>query len=298
MRKVCVIGGSGFLGSHIADELAASGFETVIFDNKISPWLRDDQKMVEGNVLDQNAVEKAISGCDYVYNLAALADLNEALDRPLDTITTNILGNAHILEACRKQSVKRFIFASTVYVNGRHGSFYRCSKQAAEAYIEEYHRAFNLDYTILRYGSLYGPRSGDANGLYRIVREALLTGRLRYHGHASTMREYIHVQDAARASVAATGAEFCNKNFVLTGQEPMDVQGLLTMLREILDIKEEIEFIDKKYVGHYIQTPYSYQKKPGYKYVPPIHIDLGQGLLQLIEYVESHLGNSKATAKE
>lgn len=286
MARVCVIGGSGFLGSHVADALSESGHQVLVYDRKASPWLRDDQTMVTGDLLDIERLESAIAGCEIVYNFAALADLNEALDKPLDTVRINVLGNVHVLEACRTQGVKRFLYASTVYVYSREGSFYRCSKQSAEHYVEEYQAAYGLDYTVLRYGSLYGPRSDRQNGLWRIVNEALETGKIRYAGSPEAMREYIHVEDAARASVAALGEEFRNQHVVLTGQEPMRVMDLLKMLAEILGIPQAVEFEETDYAGHYIRTPYAYQPKLGRKFVPPMHVDLGQGLLQLIGEIQ------------
>lgn len=153
--KVLVFGGSGFLGSHVADALSDAGHEVTIFDLVKSTWLRSDQKFVSGDLLDEKIVSEIVSGFDVVYNFAALADLNQALDKPVDTIRINVLGNTYILEACKKHNVKRFIYASTVYVYSREGGFYRCSKQASESYIEEYQKCFGLDFTILRYGSLY-----------------------------------------------------------------------------------------------------------------------------------------------
>ncbi len=285
MKNVLVIGGSGFLGSHVADELTAAGHRVRIYDRIPSPWLRDGQEMVVGDVLDVASLAAAVSGSEIVYNFAALADLNQALDKPIDTVRINVLGNANVLEACRAGGVKRFVYASTVYVYSREGGFYRCSKQAAEHYVEEYRRAFGLDYTILRYGSLYGPRADESNGLYRIVRNALETGVLRYEGSPDALREYIHVEDAAKASVAALGEEFCNQSVVLTGQEPMRVHDLLEMLAEILGLSGAVEFVEGDQPGHYVRTPYAYQPKLGRKYVPPMHVDLGQGLLQLIENV-------------
>jgi UDP-glucose 4-epimerase len=97
------------------------------------------------------------------------------------------------------------------------------------------------------------------------------------------MREYIHVEDAARASIDALNIEFINESVVLTGQEPMRVIDMLKMLAEILGLSaDSVEFIEDKYAGHYVRTPYAYQPKLGRKYIPPIHVDLGQGLLQLI----------------
>lgn len=285
MKQVCVIGGSGFLGSHVADALSDTGFSVRIYDRRPSPWLRDDQMMIVGDILDRENLEEAISGCEAVFNFAALADLNEALDKPLDTVRINVLGNANALEACRLHDVKRFVYASTVYVYSREGGFYRCSKQSAEHYVEEYQRAFGLDYTILRYGSLYGPRADASNGLYRVVKKALETGVVTYVGSADALREYIHVEDAARASVAALGGDFRNESVVLTGQEAMRVVDLLEMLAEILGLGKPVEFINQDQPGHYVRTPYAYQPKLGRKYVPPMHVDLGQGLIQLIEEI-------------
>lgn len=283
MKKAVVIGGSGFIGSHVADQLTEAGFQTSIYDCQRSRWLRAEQQMVVGNILDADALGRTIEGADVVYNFAALADLNQALDQPLKTVQINILGNLHVMEACRKHGVNRFVYASTVYVHSRQGGFYRCSKQASESYVEEYQNTFGLDYTILRYGSLYGPRADETNGLYRIVQSALKTGKLRYEGHPDAMREYIHVEDAARASVAALGDEFRNESVVLTGQEPMRVLDMLKMLAEILGLPEDaVEFIDGSYVGHYVRTPYAYQPKLGRKYIPPMHVDFGQGLIHVI----------------
>lgn len=284
MKKAVVIGGSGFIGSHVADHLSESGFHTTVFDLTPSSWLRNDQQMVVGDIQDADVVDHVVAGADVVYNFAALADLNQALDQPLKTVDINVRGNLNVMEACRTHGVNRFVYASTVYVHSREGGFYRCSKQASEAYVEEYQQAYGLDYTILRYGSLYGPRADETNGMWRIVKEALETGKLRYQGHPDAMREYIHVDDAARASIVALDEDFRNESVVLTGQEPMKVLDVLKMLGEILGLPEEsVEFVDGDYVGHYIRTPYAYQPKLGRKYIPPIHVDLGQGMLQVIE---------------
>ena len=283
IKKAVVVGGSGFIGSHVADHLSDEGYQVTIYDLTPSPWLRKDQQMTIGDVLDVEKLNDTITGSEVVYNFAALADLNQALGQPLKTVNINILGNLNVLEACHTHGVKRFIYASTVYVHSREGGFYRCSKQASEAYIEEYQKKYGLDYTILRYGSLYGPRADETNGLYRVVKSALDNGTVSYQGDVDAMREYIHVEDAARASIDALNDEFVNESVVLTGQEPMRVIDMLKMLAEILGLSaDSVEFIEDKYAGHYVRTPYAYQPKLGRKYIPPMHVDLGQGLLQVI----------------
>ena len=287
--KITVIGGSGFLGSHVSDSLSEAGHSVRIFDKIISPWLREDQEMIVGDLMDINILEQAISGSEIVYHFAALADLNDALDKPIETVRINILGTVQALEAARKYKIKRFIYASTVYVHSREGGFYRCSKQAAEQYVEEYARTFDLQYTILRYGSLYGPRSDESNGLFRVVRESIQNGVVRYVGSPEAMREYIHVEDAANASVVALNDEFCDQSVVFTGHQPMLVADLMKMLAEILGFTNPVEFIEGDNGGHYVRTPYAYQPKIGRKYTPPLHVDLGQGLLQLINQINNNI---------
>jgi UDP-glucose 4-epimerase len=163
--KVIVFGGSGFVGSHLADALTEAGHEVTIFDIQPSPYLRENQNFIQGDMLDSDSVTRVVHGQEILYNFAGLADIDEALARPVDTVRLNILGCVNLLEAARSCGVKRFIFASTVYVYSETGGFYRVSKQACESYIEEYQRRFGLNYTILRYGTLYGRRADARNSV-------------------------------------------------------------------------------------------------------------------------------------
>jgi UDP-glucose 4-epimerase len=285
--NIIVFGGSGFLGSHVADKLSEQGHAVTIFDLKKSEYLRPDQKMVVGDIKKISDITDAIKGNEIVYNFSAIADLDDARKKPLETAEVNIIGNLHILENCKENNVKRYIFASTVYVYSRNGSFYKCSKKAAEDYIQEYQKKFNIDYTILRYGSLYGPRSDLSNGLTKIIYDSIKNKKVIYRGSPETMREYIHVEDAAISSVEAMNDSFKNQSINLKGKDTMRVYDLLKVLSEILGYKEkEIEFKTHEHPDHYVRTPYSYEPKLGRNYTPNLNIDMGQGLLQLIQEVQ------------
>ena len=104
-----------------------------------------------------------------IFHLAALSDLEDAMFKPLQTVRNNILGTVNILELARKFKVKRVIYAKSIYSTSIQGGFYRCSKRASEDYIEEFNKRYGLEFTILRYGSLYGPRSGLENGIFRVT---------------------------------------------------------------------------------------------------------------------------------
>src|SRR5688572_10136546 len=125
MSKILVTGGSGFLGSHIADALTEKGHEVTILDVKNSSFVSGKQKMTIGTILDVNFLEKLFSEkFEAVYHLAALADLNEAQSKARETAEVNIVGTINLLEACVKYKVNRFIFGSSVYVYSHNGGFY------------------------------------------------------------------------------------------------------------------------------------------------------------------------------
>jgi UDP-glucose 4-epimerase len=287
-----VFGASGFLGSHVADALSTAGYRVRLFDRIASPYKRDDQEMIIGDIMDLSQVTEAARGANVVYNFAAIADIDEAHDKPLATATVNVLGNMHALEAARIAGVRRFVFASTIYVYSESGSFYRASKQAAERFIETYHERYGLDYSILRYGSLYGRRADARNGIYRMLHEAVERHSITYHGTGEAIREYIHVEDAARMSVQILAPEFANRHHILTGQERLRIREVMTMISEIMPWHVDLHFDEANAVHHYEITPYAFQPRIGHKLVLNEHVDLGQGLLDCLRDIHQKIHHS------
>jgi len=289
--KIIVFGGSGFLGSHVCDALSESGHSVIIFDNRKSEFLRKDQKMVVGDILDEKLVNKTVKLCDIVYNFAGIADIAECARRPLDAVKYNVLGNSVILEAARRAKIKRFLFASSSYVYSNYGSFYKSSKQSCEHFIHSYQEKFGLPYTILRYGSLYGGRSDDRNTVHRILKEAMTKGSITYHGTGDEIREYIHVRDAAELSVKMLEAEFANKNVMLTGPSAMRYRDILEMIKEIMGNKIKIVYTKKISETHYKLSPYNYNKPElGKKIFNNHYIELGVGLVECMDEISGNIG--------
>jgi len=280
--KIIVFGGSGFLGSHVADALTIKGHEVIIYDLVKSPYLKDGQFFVVGDILDEKLVADTVKGCEIVFSFAGIADLEEAKKDPMITVRNNILGTTNILEACRKNQVKRFIFASTLYVYSKAGSFYRSSKQACELLIDNYNEIYGLDYTIIRYGSLYGPRAEELNWLYKTVKDALTLGKIVRHGDGEELREYIHALDAARLSVEAIGADYRNQHVIITGNQQIKIKDLMIMIKEMLNNETEIEFKSVDLSDHYEITPYNFSPKLAKRLQSNHYVDLGQGILDIM----------------
>ena len=299
--KVVVFGGAGFLGSHVADSLSDAGHEVIVFDREPSRFLRDTQRGLVGDILDETLVDEAVRGCDVAYNFAGLADISDANAAPLEAVRSNVLGNTVLLEAGRRHRLRRFVFASTVYVYSRSGGVYRSSKQACELLIESYQELFGLDFTVLRFGSLYGDRANDKNWIHRALKQALLENRIVRYGDGQEVREYIHVRDAARSSVQILDEEYRNQHVIISGPQAIRTSELLTMVREIMGNNLRIEYEPPQDPTtssipslHYQLTPYSFNPRLARKLFGHAYVDLGQGLLHCLREVQQELALAAA----
>lgn len=282
-QTITLFGGSGFIGSHVADVLSEQGHRVRIFDRKTSPWLRPDQEMITGDLRDLEAVISAAKGCDTVFNFAGIADIGACDADPVKATEINVQGCVHTLEAALKGGARRYVFASTVYVYSDYGSFYRATKQACEALIETYQLERGLDYTILRFGTLYGRRADPANRVRRLLEEALETGKIDYKGDGDAEREFIHVRDAAVLTARILDEKYRNRRLVLTGQEKLKIRDLLRTIDELVPGGVKFKCAHTEPAGHYRITPYAYQPRVGHKLIPDDFVDLGQGLLDVIQ---------------
>jgi UDP-glucose 4-epimerase len=290
MKKVLVFGGFGFLGYYLTKELIERNYLVTVADIKPNIHFSENINHVHCDISDQEQVNLVFKDeYEIVYNLAGFANLDFAVKEPIKTINLNVLGNMFILEACVKNNVQKFIYASSAYAMSNKGSFYGISKLASEKIIEEYHKKYNLDFTILRYGSVYSEIEYDNNYIYNLVKKAVLENKIEHKGDGEELREYIHAADAAKLSVdVIESEEFNNLHVILTGNERMKRSELFNMINEILNNKIEIVCESKGYHNHYKFTPYSFEPSLSRKLIANPHIDMGQGLLECIRSVHNN----------
>jgi len=287
MKKVVVFGGSGFLGSYVADELSRQRYNVIIADRTPSKYLKEEQTFLECDIMDLNRVKEIVKEAKYVYNFVAISNLDEAIHKPIDTMNINVMGHLNVLEACRDSGgVERIVYASSAYALSREGSFYGISKQTAEKLTEEYFKRYGLKYTVIRYGSLYGERASHNNYIYNLLVEAIKNGELRYKGDGQDLREYIHAADAAKLSVEILkDKQYENEHIILTGIEKMRRLDLLYMIKEIIGTDIKIKQVSDNNFGHYRITPYSFHPTVAKKLVANPYIDMGQGLVECIRTI-------------
>jgi UDP-glucose 4-epimerase len=291
--NILVTGGAGFIGSHVADALSHAGHKVTIFDLKSSPYLRSDQQMMTGDLTNSELLDDIVADKDIVYHFAGIADIDECAKRPIDTAEINIVGTVRLLEACRLANIQRFVFASSAYVYSNSGYFYRSSKQACESFIENYAELYDLKYTCLRYGSLYGPRADKRNSIYSLLKQAIETGEIHYYGTGDEQREYIHVLDAAQSSLTILIPEYENTHVTLTGIEKMLYRDLLEMINEIMGNELTIKLLPSSRKAHYKITPYNFSPKLGKKLICNPQVDMGQGIIQCISELYEKIHHDK-----
>ena len=190
--KVLILGGSGFIGSHVADVLAKSKHLVTIYDLKKTKYVSKKFKFVKGSIVDYKKLSQIIKGKEIVFNFAALADIDIARYKPDLTAQINIIGTLNILKICSLNKIKLVVHASSIYADSLEGGFYAISKRSAEDYIQEYHKIYKLNYIILRFGSLFGKRADGNNGIQRIINTLKKKKKLIYRGSKKACRKYIN----------------------------------------------------------------------------------------------------------
>ena len=287
-KKVVVFGGNGFIGSYVVEELLNQGYEVISADLNTSKYV-DDKYFKKCDILDVDAVNSLVEGANIVYNFAGFANLDDAIANPVKALELNVIGNMNILEACKKYHVKRFVYASSAYAMSDKGSFYGISKLTSEKLTEEYYKKFGLEFTIVRYGSVYGERDYHNNYIYNLLKTSVTTGEINHSGNGEEIREYIHAADVAKLAVDIIKSdEFINEHIILTGVERMQRKELFEMVNEILGNKLTINLNDDGYHNHYKTTPYSFQPTRSKKLVANPYIDMGQGLIECLKDIEAN----------
>lgn len=296
--KVAVIGGSGFIGSHVVDKLLKAGHNVTVFD--IMRPHRDDVRHIFLDLFDFHKVVVALAGnYEAVYLLAAMANVNDIHKNPVENALVNFQGVVNVLEAVRRYG-GRLIFASTVWVYmlaeeenvdentpllmQRVNHTYTASKIAAELYIQSYNKLYGLDFTILRYGIPYGPRGREGTVITNFVNRAMKKEHLIITGDGSQYRNFIFVEDLAEGNVAALQDIAKNKIYNLEGMRPITIKEVAETVSKIFS-GIPIEFKETR-AGDFVGRKASNEKALKELNWKP-KIDIEEGIRKYIEWFQS-----------
>ena len=311
--KILVIGGAGFIGSHVVKELLKTDVgEVIIYDNftrgkysNIHQYLADSRCFLYpngGDIRDIDVLDHAMQDVDAVVHLAAMWLLH-CKDFPRTAFDVNLTGTFNVLEACVKNNIKRLVYSSSASVYGdavqlpmteshpfNNRNFYGATKIAGEAMCRAFYDRYNLSYVGLRYMNVYGPHQ-DQTAAYTGVIPIMLNkidanDAPVINGDGSQAYDFIFVQDAAKCNVLALQSEMEDENYNVG-------TGIQTSIKELCDLILELKQSDlkvhfhpysaedaRRLVQNRIGCPKKAEKDLGFRF----HYTLRDGLMKLIQW--------------
>lgn len=221
-----ITGGAGFIGSHLVKELVRQGQRVTVFDNlsggkleNLAP-VADKIRFIKGDIRDNNALNEACKGVDYIHHFAALISVAESMSKPQETSEINVQGTVNVLEAARANHVKRVVFASSAAVYGTRPELpyteqtspdcqspYAWSKQSGAELCQLYTKAYGQEAVALRFFNVYGtgqnPNSAYAAVIAKFMQLAADNQPLGIDWDGLQSRDFVNVQDVVAANLLA-----------------------------------------------------------------------------------------------
>src|SRR5918992_876753 len=305
--RVLVIGGAGFVGSHIVDQLLAEPVrEIVVLDNlvrgtrnNLAGALQDDRvTLVEGSVEDLDLLKDLMRGTDYAFHLAALW-LYECVHEPRKALEANVVGTYNVIEAAQEAGVKKVVYSSSASVYGNaveepmteehpfnNRTMYGATKIAGEQFFRAFHDQRGLDYNGLRYMNIYGPRM-DYKGTYVSVIMKVLD-RIDageppvIFGDGSQAYDFVHVADVARANILALQADATDEFFNIGIGVKTTIRELVDVLLELTgsDLEPEYRPQEQMFVTHRVGSTEKAERLLGFRATIPLE----EGLRSIVEW--------------
>jgi UDP-glucose 4-epimerase len=271
--RILVVGGAGFIGSHIVDQLLPDQpAEIRVLDNLVrgkyenlahalaSPIV----KLIPGSITDLSTVRDAMTGCDYVVHLAALW-LGECVSNPRAALDVNVVGTYNVMEACRDLNVKRVVYSSSASVYGNalttpmtedhpfnNRTFYGATKIAGEQFFRAFNDMHKLNYLGLRYMNVYGPRM-DYKGTYvsvimKVLDKIEAGQRPVIHGDGSQAYDFVHVDDVARANILALKSDATDAFLNVGTGTKTTINDLVQRLLRLTGSKIQPEYLPQEHI--------------------------------------------------
>ena len=269
--RVFITGGAGFIGSHLCDALVAEGKEVTILDNlstgskKNIAHLEGKIKVVQGDIRDQKLVESLVVESDLILHMAAALGVDNILENPIESISTNFYGSEIVLNAATKYG-KRIVIASTSEIYGKNSKqplaetddrvvgtpqklrwTYSDAKALEEATAHALFLTKNLKVTTIRLFNTVGPRQIGKYGMVipRFIKAAITNEPINIFGDGSQSRVFCHVNDATRAILSLTDSrESIGEVFNIGGMGEITILDLAHLVIKTVNSKSEIIFTD------------------------------------------------------
>jgi UDP-glucose 4-epimerase len=253
--KALVTGGAGFIGSHIVERLLNDGHSVVVIDDLSTGKMENlpehaDLSFIKGDIGNFDVVQKCMKGIDWVFHKAAVASVPKTVNDPVGSSAVNYQGTLHILEAARKNNVKRVVFASSAALYGDELTLpkietmlpvalspYAVDKLASEYACVMYYKLYGLETMCLRYFNVYGPRqdpSSPYSGVISIFTDKLSQGQVpSIFGDGEQTRDFVYVTDVVEANMRSVNTPAAGNVFNIATGKKITLNDLLHTLYDI-----------------------------------------------------------------
>ena len=314
MGKYLVTGGAGFIGCNLARFLLARGHAVTVLDNFSTgkhenlEEILDRIELIEGDIRDSAAVDRAIAGCDAVFHEGALGSVPRSVKDPLTSHDVNVNGTITVLESARAAGVKRIVFAasSSAYGDQKHSpkhegmvpapiSPYAAGKVCCEAYLRGYAAVYGLETLCLRYFNVFGPYQDPAGPYAAVIPvwvSRILRGeKPRVFGDGEHSRDFCYIDNVCQANWLAANApaEVCDGRAInIACSRRTSLNQILDQLRDLLRIDFQTEYTDPRPgdVKHSLADVSLAKESIGYE--PKIFFE--EGLVRAIDWYKENLG--------
>lgn len=264
--RICITGGAGFIGSHIAEHFRGRAHVTVL-DDLSTGYLRNlhglDVEFIEGSILDRSAVRRAVAGADYVFHLAAMVSVPLSMEQPLRCVELNTTGTLIVLEEAARAGARKLCLSSSAAIYGNSPTVpktedmlpepcspYGVTKLSGEYYCGIFDTARGLRTACLRYFNVFGPRQDPASAYAAVIpifiHNALRNRPLTVFGDGLQTRDFIYVKDIAAANAfLAEHPEFSGIYNVAYGGQ-MTIRDLAERIVRLVNSNSEIRFAEER----------------------------------------------------
>ncbi|MGA2956645.1 MAG: GDP-mannose 4,6-dehydratase [Thermodesulfobacteriota bacterium] len=272
---ILVTGGAGFIGSHLVERLLTEGHGVICLDNfdpfydpalkhrNLSQALRDSRfRLVAGDLRDEGLIGKLFQEekIEFVAHLAARAGVRPSVQDPALYADVNICGTIRLLEACRKNGVRRYVFASSSSVYGNNSrvpfseedpvnspiSPYAATKKAGELLGHTYHHLYGLDVACLRYFTVYGPRQRPEMAIHHFTRSIHEGRKISIFGDGNSLRDYTYIDDAIEGTLGALSREHGYEIYNIGESQTIRLSQLIQALEEQIGKKAVVEHLPEQ----------------------------------------------------
>lgn len=261
--KCVVFGGGGFIGSHLSEALIKAGHDVTIFDKPNARYLecfhQQNANIFTGDFFNETDLDRSLKGCDVAYHLVSVTVPQTSNENPAYDVKANILGTLQLLEAAKKASVQKIVFASsggTVYgipyelpIKENHLTdpitSYGITKLTIEKYLQLYWRLYGLDYCILRIANAYGERQSvtKTQGVIpTFLDNALQKKEIVVWGDGAVIRDYIYVRDIVRAFIDATLYKGEPRIFNIGSGQGHSLNQIISLLEAITQLPLQVRY--------------------------------------------------------